>query len=176
MRVQTGPRPEEIRQSARHVLFVEGASDTAFDPVILRRLVPFVDARPMGPSSNIRAAADAMHRHHPDYYFLIDRDHHGDETVEKSWERFPDPEYSNILIWRKRELENYFLDAQYLAKSQFVVSTIDEIEAVVLKLCQARLYLEAANRVVIALREEAKKKWIEVFPYSDEFLSKDGAL
>ncbi len=106
--VKKGPRPEEIRQSARHTLFVEGRSPDSIDPIVLQELFKGLSVRvePLGPSYHIKSAAEALYRQHPDYYFLIDRDHYYDDFVEKCWRNFPDPDTNNLLVWRKRELEN----------------------------------------------------------------------
>jgi hypothetical protein len=58
--------------------------------------------------------AHALYQYHHDYYFLIDRDHHNDEEIEQYWEKFPDESTDNPLIWRRREIENYFLIPEYL--------------------------------------------------------------
>ena len=55
-----------------------------------------------------------MYPHHPTYYFLIDRDHHDIDFINRSWYNFPDPNTHNLLIWRKREIENYFLEPNWL--------------------------------------------------------------
>lgn len=116
MRVEDSVRPEQVRQSARHTLFVEGARDDAFDPTVLKRLFGMITVKALGPSHHIRAAAEAMYAHHPEHYFIIDRDFHDDTDVERTWSRFPDPEFSNLLMWRRRELENYFIEPAYLRR------------------------------------------------------------
>jgi len=106
--VTANPRAEDVRQGAKHVLFVEGKDENALDPLVLREIVaPPVEVKALGPSYHISAVAEALHRHHPSYYFLVDRDHYDDDFVEKCWTRFPDPDTSNLLVWRRRELENY---------------------------------------------------------------------
>ena len=176
MKVQTPVRAEEIRQAARHVLFVEGSKDDAFDPTVISGLLPMIPVRALGPSTNIRAAAQAMHAQHPDYYFLVDRDFHDDGTVERTWLRFPDPAHSNILIWRRRELENYFVAPEYLIKSQYVTCDLDLLRDGIRHCCQRRLYLEAANAVLIEIRETAKQRWIEVFSNPDELPTREEGL
>ncbi len=176
MRVQTSVRADAVRQTARHTLFVEGANDDAFDPTVLERLLPMIRVRPLGPSMHIRAAAEAMHAHHPDYYFIVDRDFHDDAIVDRSWQRFPDPVFSNILIWRRRELENYFIDPDYLQKSEFLACSRDELREYIRTCCKERLYLEVANAVLITIRESAKRKWIDVFTTPADFLDRDAAL
>lgn len=115
------PSPvQAIHRAAGHTLFVEGK----FDADVLNEFFkahPLGDnllhVEPFGPSFSIRAAAEALHRHHREYYFLIDRDHCDDAEVARSWENFPGPATKNILVWRRRELENYFLIPEYLLRS-----------------------------------------------------------
>jgi hypothetical protein len=169
---------QDINRGARHTLFVEGK----FDVDVLRT---FFDAHPLrvelrvepfGPSFSVRAAADALHRHHPEYYFLIDRDHCDDATVERSWQKFPDPDTSNILLWRRRELENYFIIPEYLLRSDHLRVSEPELRACIRNTCARRLYLDAANHVVIALRETFKANWIRLFERPEEFPDRDAAL
>ena len=91
VQIKTGGRSEQVRRGAEHVLFVEGRED-GLDQVVLRALLGnSLRVEVMGPSYSVRSAAQALARHHPRYYFLIDRDHYDDEFVEKSWQDFPDP-------------------------------------------------------------------------------------
>lgn len=175
--VQRNPQPEAIPQSARHVLFVEGKDENALDPVILSELLPDpVEVKPLGPSYHISAAAEALHKHHPDYYFLVDRDHYDDAFVEKCWKEFPDPDTNNLLVWRRRELENYFLIPEYAGKSQFLNVTEQELRKTILDCCSRRLFLDAANQVIVAIREEQKMKWVELFTKANEFPTRKAAL
>ncbi|MBI1785310.1 hypothetical protein HYR69_09220 [Candidatus Sumerlaeota bacterium] len=157
-------RPEEINNRAQAVLFVEGMGLGSLDPWVLRELFENeIRVEPLGSSFHIRSAAEALHPHHPEYYFLIDRDHHSDEFVETCWRNFPDPKTHNLLVWRRRELENYFLIPEYLAQSPYLVRSEDKLRNWILKECQSRLYFDAANLVIIRLREELKENWIQCF-------------
>src|SRR5438067_10221257 len=104
VRIRSAPRAEAVRQGASHTIFVEGSRPETIDPTVIELLLigTGIRVRPLGPSTNIRAAAQALHPHHPDYYFLIDRDHYSHEAVELSWRKFPDPTTDNLLIWRRR--------------------------------------------------------------------------
>lgn len=112
MKARTGGDASSVLQSAQHRVFVEGSNDEEIDPVVIRELLRAnglaqLDVKPMGHCDNVRSAAQALIRHHPTYYFLIDRDDQDQPTVDRSWSDFPNPETHNIIIWRKRELENY---------------------------------------------------------------------
>ena len=118
--VTTGIRAEEVRLQGQHVLFVEGRDGNAVDPKVLNAL--FSDGlriEPLGSSFSVRSVAEALHPHHPTYYFLIDRDHYEHDFVERCWTHFPDPGTHNLLVWRRREIENYFLEPQYLVRSKY---------------------------------------------------------
>jgi hypothetical protein len=174
---QVGSRPEDIRQGAKHVLFVEGNDDNAIDPVVLKELFRGkLDVKPLGSSFHIKSAAQAMFRHHPSYYFIIDRDHHTDEEVKIMWDNFSKPKNCNLLIWKKRELENYFLDPEYLSMSHFLSVSKDELNDKIKTIFSEYLYLDVTNHVIISVREEFKQNWIMLFDNRDDFPSKDKAI
>ncbi len=118
--VTTGIRAEEVRLQGQHVLFVEGRYRDAVDPNVLNALFSFgLRIEPLGPSFWVRSVAEALHPHHPTHYFLIDRDHHKHDFVEDCWKNFPDRNTRNLLVWRRREIENYFLEPRYLSQSKY---------------------------------------------------------
>ena len=175
--VKTGIRPEEVRRQAQHVLFVEGNDKESFDSRVLNELFDNrIQIETLGPSFYVKSVAEALSSYHPTYYFLIDRDHHDNDFVERCWEKFPDPATHNLLIWRRREIENYFLEPAYLLQSKFCQASRDELEEKVLECANERLFLDAANHVVISLREELKRNWIEKFSNLSDFSTKEKAL
>ena len=94
VQIRTGIRSEEVRASGEHVLFVEGSEDGSLDQAVLGALLNrSIRIEPMGPSYSVRSAAQALSRHHPRYYFLIDRDHYDDDFVEAVLAEFPGPRY-----------------------------------------------------------------------------------
>lgn len=171
--------PDDAWQRARHVLFVEGRPDAApgesFDRTVLATfLADVVQVEPLGASFHLRSAAEALHPFHSTYYFLIDRDHHTDEFVETTWRRFPDPASYNLLVWRRRELENYFIDPAYLRRSEHLGVDEPTLRARIREACQARLYLDVANQVITECREPLKQAWIKHFDVP--FATRDAAL
>lgn len=173
--VRTGIRPEEVQLGGQHVLFVEGNDANALDPTVLKELLP-IRIEPLGASFSIKSVAEALRPHHPNYYFLIDRDHHKIDFINHCWDNFPDSDTHNLLIWKRRELENYFLEPDYLVQSQFCQVKKDELEQQILQFANKRLFLDAANHVIVSIREELKENWIEKFSNPDEFSSKEIAL
>jgi len=180
IKVTTNVPSEKVKQGASHVIFVEGNDDNSIDPFIINTLFTnhdiFVDVKPLGASFHIRSAAQALHPHHPEYYFIIDRDHCSNEEVESTWSNFPDETKNNLLIWRKREIENYFLSIEYLMKSSYINCDCQKIEQCLLRIARERVFFEAANSVIIGCREEFKKKWIKNFDKVNDFKTKEDAI
>ena len=177
MKVTTGIRAEEVRLQGGHVLFVEGRDGNSVDPEVLNAL--FSDQlriEPLGPSFSVKSVAEALHPHHPTYYFLIDRDHHEHEFVERCWKKFPDPGTHNLLVRRRREIENYFLEPHYLVRSKYCRVSEEELGEKILHFSNQRLFLDIANHVVISIREELKRNWIKKFSNPSDFSTKDDAL
>lgn len=177
IRVKPGIRSEEIRFQSQHVLFVEGEDGDSIDPGVLRELIdPAVRIEPLGPSYSIKSVAQALFPYHPTYYFLIDRDHHSDDFIDLCWKNFPNPDTHNLLVWRRHEIENYFLEPEYLIQSNFCRGSLDELKQKVLQCANERLFLDAANHVVTSLREELKKTWIQKFKNPADFPDKKASL
>ena len=96
MRVKKGAPPEAVNQAAQHVLFVEGTED-GVDVTWLKPLfLPPLEVKPLGASFHVKSVAQALHPHHPTYYFLTDRDHATDQEVESTW--------NNLAAQGNREL------------------------------------------------------------------------
>lgn len=176
MRFQRGAAVENVLQSAKHTLFVEGSANQAFDPIVMKELLNNnnlgrITVQAMGHCDNVRSAAQALISHHPSYYFLIDRDDNDDLTVEKSWNNFPDSSQHNLLIWKKRELENYFLEPTYLAKSSFLKTNLDDLKKQILKECKQRIFIDAANFTILHLHRKVKRNFCKPFHNLDKFKS-----
>ena len=148
-------------------LFVEGEFDKEvlnciFDgkPVIVEFLGSCEILRRIAYSPNIA-----------DYsLFLIDRDHYSFEKDANDHFLFPKLEWKNhLVIWPKRELENYFIDADFLVQlpENIRKATKEAIEERILKICQKRLFLDVANYVINSLRVEMRDEWIDNFRNSD---------
>jgi hypothetical protein len=160
VRVRTGASPQDVLQGAKHILFVEGKRDGLDVAVLEKLLSPKLRVEPLGPSFSVRSVATALREFHPEYWFVIDRDDWADDKVEASWECFPDPAHDNLLIWRKKELESYFLEPDWVCRSRYLGSSAS---AEGLKKWRAGeadrlLWLEAANRVLIKSRSSIKQQ------------------
>lgn len=158
---------EEISQGAIHTLYVEGREGD-IDYVALEELLNrSIQIKGMGPRSRVTSVAQALHTDHPHYYFLIDRDAQSDETVQRSWVNFPDPTRNNLIIWQRKEIENYFIDPDFVTKSEFFIG---ERQAYIERLQQEagkRIYFEAVNRVIIEIREQLKESWIDCLDFTE---------
>ena len=177
LQVKRGVRSEEVRAGAQHVLFVEGSEGGSLDQAVLRALLHGeLRIETMGPSFSVKSVAQALAVHHPRYYFLIDRDHHDDAYVERCWENFPDPGTDNLLVWRRREIENYFLDPLFLLESEYCESTQERLTENLMEIAQERLFLDVVNYVISSVREEQKSTWIRHFSNPADFASKEEAV
>ena len=177
VQIRTGIRSEEVRAGGEHVLFVEGSEDGSLDQAVLGALLNrSLRIEPMGPSYSVRSAAQALSRHHPRYYFLIDRDHYDDEFVERCWQNFPDSETDNLIVWRRREIENYFLDPPFLVESTYCHTSENELMTTLVRVAQERLFLDVANYVISWVRVEQKSTWIKHFSNPADFASKSEAV
>ena len=174
MRLQRGVDATQVNQKAQHKLFVEGKGNQEIDPIVIKELLDNNGLIPVGVSTmggcdNVRSAAQALMKEYPSYYFLIDRDDQDQETVDKSWQSFPNPDEYNMLIWHKRELENYFIDPDYIQKSSFLKSDID-IQQRILDECNLRIFLDATNLTLYSIQRELRKPLpIQRFRNPDEF-------
>lgn len=151
-----GEFPEEVRQRGRYMLFVEGAPDS-IDTLALSELFEHrIRVERLGPSFSVRSAAEALNATHPYYFFLIDRDNQTDEEVDRLWREFPNPQTANLLVWHSREIENVFLDPEYLMRSRYYVRDVRNLRDEIVGIAQKRLYLDVANATIVSCREELK--------------------
>lgn len=174
MKVINHPDSSEVNQEK--VLFVEGEPEKSVIQEFFNKNKLNVRVDILGPSFHVSSVAEALHRHHSNYYFLIDRDHQSSESVELSWSNFPDPDKNNLLIWRKKEIENYFLDPDYIVLSQYLKKTRFSLPEKILRLFQERLFLDCANHVISLIRENQKQKWIEFFADPSHFRTKQESI
>jgi hypothetical protein len=170
----TGVSAAVANQSAKHKVFVEGSDDNAIDPIVIETLLrasglPQVEVRAMGACDNVRSTAQALVQEHPSYYFIIDRDDCPVETVEKYWANFPNPKTHNLLVWRKREIENYFLDPEYLTKSKYLRREPAFVEAEILKEANKRIFMDAANLVLMSMHSAVGRPFVKHFADPDKF-------
>lgn len=168
-----------LTRTSEPVFFVEGEGDDSFDVHVVEGVMGTpspVTVRPLGPSYDLRDAARALRRHNPRYFFLIDRDHYDDAFVEKSWRDFEDRTKRNLLVWPRREIENYFIDPEFLSHSTYLKKSVsaDQLRERIRQEFAKRLYVHAANLTIVQIREELKKEWIDVF--RGTFASRDDAI
>ena len=157
----TAPSPAVNNAVCR--LYVEG-SETSLDTSILDALFRKcpVHIRAIGSCNSVESVAQAFAKEEPKSFFLIDRDHYHKEK-DLDWNRFQTGE-TNLLIWQKKELENYFIDPDFLIRSEFLRegATLEQLRSQVLGRSQKRLYLDVANYVIVSMRESMKENWINI--------------
>lgn len=174
--------PSEEVLGKRFILFVEGEIDALILEILLGDsgtiFVKNEDIRvkTLGGCSTIKSAAGSMHKIYPNYFFLIDRDYHTKEFVDKCWKDFPKPGKKNLLVWRRTEIENYFLDPDYLFSSRFCCSSRGELERKILDISSKRLFLDAANHIVMTINDKFKTANAETFSNPAEFSDRNAAL
>jgi hypothetical protein len=167
--VKVGGPADAVLQGAGRVLFVEGNPD-GLDVTVLRELLsPRVRVASLGPSYSVRSVAEALHKEHPNYWFVIDRDEWDDATVEKSWRSFPDPTQCNLLIWRRKELESYFLEPAWVVHSRYLKdgATEERITSWLEAQAGKTIWLDAANLVIVRARNNVKRARCELLARSD---------
>jgi len=181
MKATTGVDAKAVNFRNEHILYVEGNQES-IDVEVLKDFLSNIWIQPLGMASSITSVARSLYPTHPNYYFLIDRDHHvSDKKIEEYWTNFPDPNTSNLLVWRRRELENYFLEPAFLlgsgyCKEDFKKNNGQLLREKILSLATERLYLDVANYVIVSLREDFKETWIEKFKKTSDFPDKKTAL
>jgi hypothetical protein len=164
MLIRTGAASQDVNQGARHIVFVEGTPD-GFDVTVLGELLtPRLRVEPLGASLSVRSVAAALHPFRPDYWFIVDRDDWDDATVEASWRTFPNPAHDNLLIWRRKELESYFLEPAWLSQSRYYQARKGtDLPTWLATEANKVLWLEAANRVLVATRNQVKRSESALF-------------
>lgn len=156
MRVTVGGPPQVVNQRARHVLFVEGGPE-GLDVTVLRALTE-LRVEGLGACNFVESVARAMREFHPEYWFIRDRDDLDDDVVAETWASFPDPARDNLLVWRRKELESYFLEPAWLAQSRYLRSaaTIPAIERWIADEAGKSIWIEAAKSVFLWMRSQAR--------------------
>lgn len=176
--IQLATSPASVNNGSAKVLFVEGENNS-IDVEVVSTLLEEVDitVRPLNSSPSLKTCAKAFFSLEPGYFFLIDRDHHGEETVAESWERTRMGK-SNLLIWKKKEIENYFLDPAFLMQSKFIKENMNEniLKRVIVEEGNKRVFQLAANQTIIQIRECLRNEWIECFKNLHGFDTEENAI
>ena len=181
MKATTNIVSEAVNYKNAHVLYIEGSNES-IDVTVLKVFLDNIWIQPLGTASSIRSVAESLCRTHPTYYFLIDRDHYvSDEQIDEYWHNFPDPTTKNLLVWRRKEIEKYFLEPSFLIESRFCKEEFranngQQLQEKIISLAMERLYLDVANYVIVSKREDFRQQWIENFSDTAKFPTKEAAL
>lgn len=126
-----------------HILYVEGGKNSV-DVQVLRKIISGVRVLPLGGASNLESLAEKFSDLHKNIYFVIDRDYRSAYRVQKIWQKFENG--GNIVAWRRREIENYFIDAKFLSKSNYLKKDKKEnLKSLIIAEAKKRIFLDAAN-------------------------------
>ena len=173
---KTSNAPVNIGEK-KFIFFVEGD----FDEIVLTELLKTqnIDIKKMGAAPNLKSVATSFSKAMPNYFFAIDRDHQSKNEVETTWKNFPDAEKSNLIIWRRKEIENYFFDPEIFCKSNFLNKSESEIKTKILTIASSRLYYEAARITLSAIRTNYELVTRDLNKFSDkldQFKTKEESL
>ncbi|MDR0391982.1 MAG: hypothetical protein LBH59_08755 [Planctomycetaceae bacterium] len=177
--VTTNRESREFAKISSPVLFIEGGGADRFDINVMESLFDGkIKIEPLGSSVGVRFASQAFQQSYPYYFFLVDRDTCSDQEVEQSWKTFGTENGNNLLILHKREIENYFLDPDFLCLSQYLYPNKNtdaktEITNKIIYFAQKRLFVDVLNFVIISCREKLKKTGIELATMNNIKTEKD---
>ena len=167
MRARTHIESSDINFATDNVLFVEGTQES-LDVIVLTALLNgIVKVSPIGNSSTLKQSAKAFANSNPNYYFIVDRDYSTVAQVDENWRNFENDASENFLMWRKKEIENYFLDPSFLRRSQYYNGENDDNQLKQKIVCESKkyLFLTAANLSIVEIRQEFHD-WVSVYDNS----------
>lgn len=165
--IQTEIEPSDINNGSTRVLFVEGF-DKKTDASVLTDFFHNINIKGLGASLSLKSAASAFMECFPLYYFIIDRDGHTESDVNQAWDDFKNKK-TNLLIWRKKEFESYFLDPQLLLESRYIKKGVTEeaLQSKIIQFAKDKVYWYALRRTIVSLREKIKRNWISIPKYHE---------
>lgn len=164
-----------VNRGAGRKLFVEGKLDEAVMHTLLKGVL---DVAPLNGAESLRRAAKAFRNIEPGYYFLIDRDHLSDDMVEDAWTKFLAGD-SNVVYWRRKEIENYFLEPALLAQSGRIKAGCDEsaLQESILVFADSHKYFFAANRAYSRAKAKFYNNGLQdCIPYNDNYIDDEQAV
>ena len=163
------------------IVFSEGR-DSSIDKIVLESLLSDLPKPPkicpLGTSFHLKSASDAfkysvsddLNNYTQNWCFIIDRDHHTYDDINKEWNNLKKGKAPKLLYWRKKEIENYLLDPSLLKKSDLLIDyTIEDLKHKIVKYANRYLYMFAVNQVIIQVREELKGCWIKLYKDFGQF-------
>jgi hypothetical protein len=147
-------------------IYIEAQDIKQNEYLVFKRLFPlFVEIHPFKGKKSLKAAAQAFSETYPNWLFVIDRDYTSSETVEKTWQEFPE---KRLLIWRKRCIENYFLKPGWLTETSLLKKkslTAETIWADLTGIANKHLLQDALFYVFHQQDETLKRSFFESSDY-----------
>ena len=173
---------------SKKIIYVEGESELSLDVnVITELLSPSTDIEVhfVGGCDNVLAAMQAFakidnqkEKGDLKQYFIIDRVDRADNEVNECWENGIFTKENNKLIWRRNELENYFIEPNFLIQSKYWNPKKIEEDLIkdLIKEAQKRIYFDAANLVIKKLIRYLEYTEISKFKFNEiNFSSEESA-
>ncbi|MCU4764616.1 hypothetical protein OCF08_21735 [Bacillus cereus] len=176
--VSSGVGEEAVLQAAKHIFFVEG-NRGSIDKFAISALFEDIDGisvEGMGHCGYVSSVAEALVHYHPTYYFLVDRDAQSDEEVNEAWEKFPELDKNNLLIWKCKEMENYFLSPDFCKHSRYFTGDVDKYIKGLEQVANERVFFDVVNHVIVSVRNQSREKWISCFQGTSKFKDKEMSL
>jgi len=132
-----------------------------------------VSVEPLGSNSILKSVAYSPSIAE-NTFFLIDRDHYPYCSSVPTQLETKD----RLITWPKREMENYFLDANFLVQlpKYILNASKDMIEEKILEICQKRFFGDVAEYVMKSLRMEMRIVWDNLGSDITKCLTREDAL
>ena len=170
------PETQNIKINVK-TIFVEGLFDFKVLEILLSNIDKNIEIKHLGSVNFVITAAKAFKDVHPEYIYIIDRDYRDDKEVNQSWSDFKTGK-SSYIIWRKRELENYFIDPKYLINCKYLkreYQNIDKLSKLILKKANEIIFHSAAEIMLQRQYNLAKNVYSDKLKFKD-FETKESAL
>ncbi len=81
-----------------------------------------------------------------------------------------------VLLWRRKELENYFIDPAFVVHSPFFDGNQQDLNSFLEREATKRVFLDAANYAVIKARDLCRMNWITIARETEAYQNREAAI